>query len=368
MLSQQRPKRAIVVFGERSGKDEVIYDDEKTPPAESLNNKQLIFPLCLPDGQILEIPALEDGSINVTRICKAAGKRLQHWKESPVTQALLEHAASLTEFRLVNLVRVIRLGRTRATFAHPDIAIHIAQWCSPVFALQVSRWTRELLLKGRVELGKEASSHELDEALKRALVEQDEKLRELEAETVAQRNVLARRDAELKKIKQALARYRKRIEYHKFNQDGPCLYLISYGLKCSDDCPTKQLIKAGIAGTRQEANIDIRLQGHRNTFPLLRLEFLVFTPDAELLERMIKRRYGENLNPGNHEVFDALPLPELKEGVIRLLDSLTEGVGYRVEDTVEEYNAHVAENQVEHPIITNPGSICAPDASINADG
>jgi hypothetical protein len=43
----------------------------------------------------------------------------------------------------------------QGTFAHPDIAIQIAQWCSPKFALQVSRWIRELLITGKVELGNE---------------------------------------------------------------------------------------------------------------------------------------------------------------------------------------------------------------------
>ena len=31
--------------------------------------------------------------------------------------------------------------------AHPDIAIHIAQWCSADFSIQVSRWVRELRIK-----------------------------------------------------------------------------------------------------------------------------------------------------------------------------------------------------------------------------
>ena len=50
----------------------------------------------------------------------------------------------------------------QGTYYPIDIAIQIAQWISPSFALQVSRWTRELLLFGKVELGQEKSNKELE--------------------------------------------------------------------------------------------------------------------------------------------------------------------------------------------------------------
>ncbi len=37
-------------------------------------------------------------------------------------------------------------------FAHPDIAIQFAQWCSPAFALWVSRQIRHLLTYGEVNI------------------------------------------------------------------------------------------------------------------------------------------------------------------------------------------------------------------------
>jgi hypothetical protein len=46
----------------------------------------------------------------------------------------------------------------QGTFAHPDIAIQIAQWRSPKFALQVSRWIHELLTTRKAELGNEKNS------------------------------------------------------------------------------------------------------------------------------------------------------------------------------------------------------------------
>ncbi|MEG3878848.1 KilA-N domain-containing protein [Microcoleus sp. herbarium7] len=40
----------------------------------------------------------------------------------------------------------------QGTFAHPDIAIQFAQWCSPSFALWVSRQVRHLLAYGEVNI------------------------------------------------------------------------------------------------------------------------------------------------------------------------------------------------------------------------
>ena len=57
-------------------------------------------------------------------------------------------------------------NKIQGTFAHPDLAIQIAQWCSPLFAIQVSRWTRELLITGSVTLGQEKSVEELEKKYK----------------------------------------------------------------------------------------------------------------------------------------------------------------------------------------------------------
>lgn len=35
---------------------------------------------------------------------------------------------------------------------HPQVSIHLAQWCSPKFAVMVSKWVFELMTKGHVSL------------------------------------------------------------------------------------------------------------------------------------------------------------------------------------------------------------------------
>jgi predicted GIY-YIG superfamily endonuclease len=50
----------------------------------------------------------------------------------------------------------------RSNWGHPQVAINVAQWISPEFSVKVSAWIYELMLTGKVELGKEKSSKELD--------------------------------------------------------------------------------------------------------------------------------------------------------------------------------------------------------------
>jgi len=46
--------------------------------------------------------------------------------------------------RLVVTV-ITGINTNRGTYVHPDVAVNLAQWCSPKFAVAVSRWVREWL-------------------------------------------------------------------------------------------------------------------------------------------------------------------------------------------------------------------------------
>ena len=46
-------------------------------------------------------------------------------------------------------------GDHSGTWFHRKVALHLAQWLSPSFSIQVSNWLDELLLTGKVELGYE---------------------------------------------------------------------------------------------------------------------------------------------------------------------------------------------------------------------
>lgn len=97
----------------------------------------------------------EDGYVNATALCKAAGKKLNHYTSNRSTQefvAELERSAGIPADRLVR-INAAGPNDLRGTWVHPEVAIHLAQWCSSKFAVMVSRWVRELLTAGRVEIG-----------------------------------------------------------------------------------------------------------------------------------------------------------------------------------------------------------------------
>jgi len=96
---------------------------------------------------------------------KASKKRIDKWKETKESKSLLHAFKVIPHNRGITSLVSIKGNNSeinQGTFAHPDIAIQIAQWCSPKFALQVSRWIRELLVVGKVEFGNEKTDKEIE--------------------------------------------------------------------------------------------------------------------------------------------------------------------------------------------------------------
>ena len=167
--------------------DMIIEDQFDFIPAQMME-----FELKLTDGSDFVVPVRRDGYVNVTKICQAAGKRLDfyfktdHAKESmDFLQKTLddEHAENIKLGKVIPPYGGITLltsykgnstGNEQGTFAHPDLAIIIAAWASKSFQFQVSRWIRELMIIGRVELGKEKSGPELKQKLEKTFQAVDE--------------------------------------------------------------------------------------------------------------------------------------------------------------------------------------------------
>lgn len=91
-----------------------------------------------------------DGYVNATELCKAGGKEWSGYSRTQTAQEFLTELEGSLQICRDQLVQVIGGGPndTRGTWVHPDIAMHLAQWCSPRFAVQVSRWVRELFTTG----------------------------------------------------------------------------------------------------------------------------------------------------------------------------------------------------------------------------
>ncbi len=87
----------------------------------------------------------DDGYINATAMCKAAGKLFGHYNETVSTKAFLAELSSDIGITISELVQVIKGGdpHLQGTWVHPQVAINLAQWLSPKFAVQVSKWVYE---------------------------------------------------------------------------------------------------------------------------------------------------------------------------------------------------------------------------------
>ena len=97
---------------------------------------------------------------NLSEIAKPLGKRVDNWTRLESTKALLEAFEEDPAYRGI-LPFIDRNLRSEGTgkfvaggglYAHPDIAVQFAQWCSPKFALWVSRQIRHLMEHGEVNL------------------------------------------------------------------------------------------------------------------------------------------------------------------------------------------------------------------------
>ena len=100
----------------------------------------------------------EDGFLSLTDMCQAQGKRLNDWYRLDSTK---EYLKVLLEKRYGNLgngpIEINQGGvpTEQGTWGDRHVAIRLAQWLSPEFALQVDEWVLELMNKGTVSINSE---------------------------------------------------------------------------------------------------------------------------------------------------------------------------------------------------------------------
>jgi hypothetical protein len=99
-----------------------------------------------------------DGYLNATDMCQSTGKRLNDYRRLKSTQeyiVALSSDAGIPASNIIQVVKGVQKGKTaqdQGTWIHPYASINLAQWCSPEFAVMVTKWTFELLTKGTVSL------------------------------------------------------------------------------------------------------------------------------------------------------------------------------------------------------------------------
>ena len=90
-------------------------------------------------GAVVEQRAM-DGYINATAMCKVAGKLFADYGRLLSTQEFLEALSADMGIPISQLVQSVKCGFAQGTWVHPQVAIHLAQWLSPTFAVQVTKW------------------------------------------------------------------------------------------------------------------------------------------------------------------------------------------------------------------------------------
>jgi hypothetical protein len=135
----------------------------------------------------------KDGMINATMLCKAHGKKLlTNYTRNKETKDYLDELSSDMRISISQLIQVCKGNSSKfqqGTWVHRKVAIHLAQWLSPSFAVQVSNWLDELFITGKVELGQEKSNKELENKFQEQikLLTQEKEQVIIEKETIARR-------------------------------------------------------------------------------------------------------------------------------------------------------------------------------------
>jgi hypothetical protein len=85
---------------------------------------------------------INDGYFNLTKMARAEDRLISTYLRLDSTKAFLEELSIDVQICTSDLVQVKKGGiyAEQGTWGHPQVAIHCAQWCSPKFAVLVSRW------------------------------------------------------------------------------------------------------------------------------------------------------------------------------------------------------------------------------------
>ena len=140
---------------------------------EPAHLQQIKKPLVL-NGMVIEVDPVTS-MVNATQMCLAGGKLFGDYYRQKSTEEYLQTLSSSMGIHIFDLVRT-KPGHNGGTMVHFQVALHVAYWLSSEVQVQFSKWIGELLLTGRVELGKEKTPEELDAIWKSRIAEEQAKI------------------------------------------------------------------------------------------------------------------------------------------------------------------------------------------------
>ena len=273
-----------------------------------------ICSLKLPDGSSITIPMREDGMINATMLCKAHGKKLlADYNRNKQTKDYLEALSLNMGIPIIELF-VTTVGKYGGTWVHRKVGIHLAQWLSPSFAIQVSNWLDELFITGKVELGQEKSNKELENKFQ----EQIKLLTQEKEEAIRDKETITRRLSSVTQNHNKMLKRRRRGVY----EIGNVVYILSHVAFTShyqDD-----YYKIGISTqsmTETTPAFKIRLASYKQGAPCdYKVHYLIYVENNKLIEDILKLKFKDQRNPSNGEWIKGVKLEEIIKSIRYLCD------------------------------------------------
>ena len=246
-------------------------------------------------------------------MCKAGGKEFNNWYQLIGTKELIStledeifnpgfqgsenNKVEITTSKLVDIKKGGNF-KLQGSWIHPDLAVQLAQWISPLFAIKVSRFIREYAITGGVSGNVKTNSE------------------------------LLQLQQELKKLQDTHHKMLQKKHYHKFKK-GPAFYIIS------DLDGKSKKYKPGFEGV----DISVRLAQHRSTTPGIRLEYLIYTNDAKLIETNVLKKYESKRLVTNHEWLFDIDVIHIIKSTRTILDVLN--IEYTEEENIKNYNEQI---------------------------
>lgn len=115
------------------------------------DDRQQMLPYTLHrvEGEIVS-QRRKDGYINATAMCQAAGKRWNDYRRLLTTDPFLAELSAATGIPAAELIQSLSGGtpHLQGTWVHPQVAINLGQWCSPKFAVMVTKWVYDWMSGG----------------------------------------------------------------------------------------------------------------------------------------------------------------------------------------------------------------------------
>lgn len=112
------------------------------------------FQLIHENGETFPIMIRKDGMVNATQLCKAMGKDFFDYQKTKQSQAFIEALKAEPNIIGTDVIIIKKGGNYQGTWCHRLIAIDCARWLNPRFALQIIKWTDQILTQGFVKIEK----------------------------------------------------------------------------------------------------------------------------------------------------------------------------------------------------------------------